>query len=42
MLERSSAQLRTIVLNSMDTYYVSRYSGSLPQLPEDIDDEDYW
>jgi hypothetical protein len=31
-----------IVLNSMDTYYVSRYSGSLPQLPEDIDDEDYW
>jgi hypothetical protein len=31
-----------IVLNSMDTYYVSRYSGSLPQLPADIDDEDYW
>jgi hypothetical protein len=31
-----------IVLNSIDTVDVSRYSGSLPQLPADIDDEDYW
>ena len=31
-----------IVLNSMDTEDVSRYGGSLPQLPADIDDEDYW
>ena len=31
-----------IVLNSIDTVDVSRYSGRLPQLPADIDDEDYW
>lgn len=31
-----------IVLNSIDTVDVSRYSASLPQLPADIDDEDYW
>lgn len=31
-----------IVLKSIDTVDVSRYSGSLPQLPADIDDEDYW
>ena len=31
-----------IVLNSIDTVDVSSYSGSLPQLPADIDDEDYW
>lgn len=31
-----------IVLNSIDTFDVSMYSGSLPQLPADIDDEDYW
>lgn len=31
-----------IVLNSIDTVDVSRYSSSLPQLPADIDDEDYW
>jgi hypothetical protein len=32
-----------IVLNSIDNVDdISRYSGSLPQLPADIDDEDYW
>ena len=31
-----------IVLHSIDTVDVSRYSGSLPQPPADIDDEDYW